>query len=354
MRYDTKKDLWFQQITIDGKRKVFSARSKKDLLLKVARYQSEKKKQPTAPTFEMVADSWWEHHSPEIRHGTRLCYEPALKRAIKQFGSEPIDQIKPIHIKAFLNDLPLAKKTVSNQRIVLNLIFNHAIVNYGLEFTNPCDHVKTPTKEKPTTRSALSPEQREEILNTSPEEFQLAYLILFTGCRLGEALALTMADVDMDQDIIHVNKSVHFEGNNPVIGPPKTANAIRDIPLLPKLKERLIALNRRPSEYIVGELLTQSALTRRWEKWCADHGLVEYEHREATPANKHTTVRKPTLDRHTIRHDFATQLYEAGVDVKTAQAILGHADIQTTMNIYTHVRDGQLDNARKKLTKYWK
>ena len=354
MRYDKKKDLWFQQLTIDGKRKVFSARTKKDVLLKVARYQATQQ-QHAVPTFETIADSWWEQHSPEIRHGTRLCYEPALKRAVKRFGETPIDQIKPIHVKTFLNNLDLAKKTVSNQRLVLNLIFNHAIVDYGIEIPNPCQHIKLPTGLKKTSRTALTKEQRSGILNTTTDEFQLAYVILFTGCRLGEALALKMSDVDFKKDIIHVYQAVHYEGNTPVLGPPKTKNAIRDIPLLPQLKQRLIALNLGPSDYIIGPI-SQSSLHNKWITWCAKHGFVEKIPREPTPYKRQTFRYKPTLDRHTIRHDFATSLYEAGVDVKTAQTILGHADISTTMNIYTHTKETSLQKAHtqlKKLTKNW-
>lgn len=94
--------------------------------------------------------------------------------------------------------------------------------------------------------------------------------------------------------------------------------------------------------YIVSqspEPLTLSAITRRWESWCRSHGLVVEEKRTPTENNRHGSVWKPTIERHQIRHQYATILYEAGIDPKSAQQLLGHAQIQTTMDIYTHISD---------------
>ena len=60
------------------------------------------------------------------------------------------------------------------------------------------------------------------------------------------------------------------------------------------------------------------------------------------------------FDRHSIRHTYATMLYESGVDIKSAQKLLGHANFQTTMDVYTHLSDRHLKEASEKLENYLK
>ncbi len=318
--YKDKRGLWRESVTINGKRKVFSAKSKKDLALKMMSFNI---KQKESLSFQSVADLWEEEFWNKLRFGSLRTYKPCLRRCVEKFGSRQIDSIKPKEIQAWMKDLgeDLAYKTVRNHKSVLSQIFDYAIVNLDIDMPNPCDRVRLPSGLKKGTRKALSEEEREKILSTTPDEFQLAYLILYTGARCGEALALKLSDVDFDKNIITIHDAVVHHGNIPVISPPKTDAAVRIVPLLPPLKTRLKAMNLKKTDYIVsGEKpLTKSALAKRWKKWCKDHDL--------------------DIDRHSIRHQYATSLYESGIDIKTAQDLLGHAQISTTMDIYTHLSD---------------
>lgn len=318
--YKDKRGLWRESVTINGIRKTFSGKTKKDVVLKMASFRIEALK---PVTFSDAADGWEEANWDRLRFGSYRTYLPCLRRALERFGSRDLNSIKTKEVQAWIRELGTryAYKTVYNHKCVLSQIFDYAIVEMNQDIPNPCDRVKMPAGLKKGARGALSDEERQVIRETSPEDFQLAFLILYTGCRCGEALALRMSDVDMERNVISIHSAVSHHGNQPVIGPPKTEKSVRTVPLLPQLKERLTELKLKKTDFIVsGEKpLTKSALDKRWKKWCKEKGV--------------------SIDRHQIRHQYATTLYEAGVDPKTAQVLLGHAQISTTMDIYTHLSD---------------
>ena len=339
--YKDKRGLWRESITFRGKRKHFAAKTKRDLLMKLAAFDMTASE---SLTFEEVADAWHEEHWEQLQYGSYRTYAPAFRRAVEHFGSRKMEDIKPKDVQLWLKKLgeTYAYKTVANHKTIVSQIYDYAILNYGAEAYNPCDRVKVPSGLKKGTREALTPDELQAVLSTTKDEFQLGFLILHTGCRLGEANALKMSDVDMEKDQITISRSTSWRSNQPFEKVPKTDAGIRVVPLLPKLKERLLELNLKRSDYIVSqgpEPLTLSAITRRWESWCRSHGLAEEIPREATPGNKHITVWKPTIERHQIRHEYATILYESGMDPKQAQQLLGHAQISTTMDIYTHISE---------------
>lgn len=352
--YKDKRGLWREYIVFRGKRKYFSAKSKKDLLLKLAAFDMNKSE---ALTFEEVADAWQEEHWEQLQFGSLRTYAPALRRAVEQFGSRKLEEITPKDVFLWLKHLgeSFAYKTVSNHKSIISQIYDYAIYTYRLQPYNPCDRVKLPQGLKKGAREPLSAEELQAVLSTTKDEFQLGFLILFTGCRLGEANALQMSDVDFAKNEIRIYKSTFWKSNQPFIKVPKTEAGTRIVPLLPRLRERLLELNLAPSDYIISqasEPLTLSAITRRWESWCRSRGLAVEEHRTPTSANKHTSVWKPTIERHQIRHSYASILYEAGIDPKAAQSLLGHAQLSTTMDIYTHISERKRQEDFLKLANY--
>ena len=332
--FKDKRGLWRQSVYINGKKKTFSAKSKKDLALKMIQFDI---KQKDSLKLEYVAEQWREENWEKLRFGSLRTYEPCLKRIIAKFGDKNIEDIKPLEIQVWLKELgnTYAQKTVSNHKCLLSQIFDYAIVSLNLDIYNPCDRVKLPSGLKKSTREALSSNERQAILSTTKDEFQLGLIILFTGCRLGEALALQLKDIDFKNDVIHISKSVGFHGNKPFINPPKTKSGNRTVPLLPPLKQRLKELKLKPTDYLVsGEKpLTKSILYRRWMNYCKSKGI--------------------DIDRHSIRHQYATTLYEAGIDPKSAQELLGHAQIATTMDIYTHISESKQKQDYIKLANYF-
>lgn len=329
--YDKDKRLWRKQITIGGKRKVFSGKTKQDVMLKILQYQKEAKK---LPTMEAVADAWKEEHWKQIREGSLRSYSAPLRRILDKFGSRSIDTITPKELQQFLNELgkTYALKTVQQHKIILGMLYKYAQVDMDLDIENQAQKVNATSDIKKQTRTALSGKQKDIISSAeNSHDFILPFLIYWTGTRCGEALALQMQDVDFNNRTISISKQIIHRGNQPIITAPKTDNAYRVVPLLTPLENRLREADLKPTDYIVtmsAEPLTKSALSKRWLKWCKAHDLVDPEG-------------KPTVDRHTIRHQYATILYEAGIEAKSAQLLLGHSDIRTTMDIYTHISQEQ-------------
>ena len=331
--YKNKKGLWTQQVTINGVRKVFSSKTKKDLMLKIAKYKNEETFH--TPKFRTIADEWAEWKQDKISRGTWRCYNAPLAEILSVFGDHEIGSVTGKDVQKYINSLDLSYKSTMTRKGIISQIYDYAILEKDMDLKNPCLRIRVDKRLPRGHRNALTKDEIDEIKRSSAGEFLVAPLILYTGLRIGEALALQYQDVDFRKKIIHVTKAIDHIGNRPVVSTTKTENGVRDIPLLPQL-EALLPKKKPPTDYIVsGEKpLTKSALDKRWKKWEKDHDV--------------------RFDRHSIRHTYATILFESGVDVKSAQRLLGHANFSTTMDIYTHLSDQHLREATDKLKEYLK
>ena len=175
-----------------------------------------------------------------------------------------------------------------------------------------------------------------------------AMLMLYAGLRRGELIALATSDIDLDNRIIHVNKSVYFEGNSPVCKSTKTEAGNRDIPIVGPLYEVLKGVT---GDFVCksanGKQLTETAFKRGWDGFnamCerAANGLAPFSETNGWRrdiARRTEGYKVFDVNAHDLRYTFATTLYDAGVDVKTAQYLLGHKDLMTTMKIYTKLSE---------------
>ena len=323
-------------------RKHFYYKDEFELVEKVNAYKSELEEQQKI-YFERVADEWFESHCEDVEGGTQICYTPAYKRAVESLGEKEIKDITPLDIKRILDRMAKQKysaQTVRVQRIVLNLIFKFAVLNEYLDI-NPVTTVSVPRNLPKAKRELPSDDEIETVMQSADATFGMfAYLILFTGCRRGEALALQWKDVDFKKKTISISKSVNYSGmnqNKPILSPhPKSDAGIRKVMMLDCLANRLKDMARdQPAEYFVfggAEPLTKSALRKRWQKY-----------------QKETNT---TFTPHQLRHAYAPILYDAGIDEKVAQGLMGHSTIQLTRDIYTHVRMNRKEAAAKTLNQY--
>lgn len=334
-----------KKVTISGKRHVFRGHSESEIMQKVLAF---KEKEAHGPSFEDVAAAWWEQHEPSIKYGSVHVYKAAKERAVDYFGADYVKDIDAADVNAFL--LYVAKrgyalKTVKNQLTVLRQIFLHALMNRHIKAL-PTNGVSIPSGLSRSSR-ALAPTAAVEVIKaTGPEDFLLPALILYTGARCGEALALQWEDVDFKAGTISISKAVVYHSNRPVISDTKTANAHRSVPLLSPFRKILAQRGPHlPGEYLMGGAspLTKSVLSTSWERYCRAHGLAHKDEARSSKAGR--TVWACDLDRHTLRHEYATILYDAGIDAKLAQELLGHADLSTTLSVYTHIRQNRLAQA---------
>lgn len=333
--YQRPDGLFEKVLTLDGKRVAFRGKTEAEVFKKISAYEAKKE---ASRTFQEVADEWEDYHFNSISLTTQKTYKPCIKRALETFGEIPIKDITSQMVQNFMEAMgrkDFAQKTVANQRIVLNLIFDYAGLHDGL-LNNPMDFTKIPKGLKKTARELPSDADIRKIKENVNHTFGLfPFFILYTGCRRGEALALQFKDIDRENKVIHIRKSIFFFTNKPEIKEPKTKAGIRDLPLLDVLAEQLP--DGRPDDFVFspdGQPYHSSRLTRAWKKYCEDTGV------SCTP--------------HQLRHAYATMLYEAGIDRKDAQSLMGHADITTTENIYTHISNAQRERTSRILNDFTK
>lgn len=321
-----------KRITLpNGKPKVLysTAKTEREAVKDFNRQMLEiEKEQINSKNFDRVAEEWGNERFPTLQNNTLKQYIPCKKDATSFFMDIPISEISAMRIKSYLDMLTnkgFAKKTIKERYAVLKQIFTYA---YEMEYIekNPCATVKLKFSKDMTTakREAATAEEEGKIKNASndiPFVF-FAKFLLFTGCRRGEALALMPRDIDFENKTVSINKTVEWVGNKPQIKhQPKTVAGNREIPLPDILIDEL--QKRKKQKYIFqntkGELFDNSQITRGWNTFKKETGI------NCTP--------------HQLRHSYATMLFDAGIDVKTAQRWLGHTDIKTTLDTYTHLSE---------------
>ena len=274
--------------------------------------------------FEDVAADWKEEHFATMKPNSRKPYNGAYNRAVDHLSGIRINDIKRDDIQKLIDEMKrqdFAKKTVATQLLVLNLIFKYAKL-HDRGSINPCELIEPPKNLKKTKRQMPSEEDIQKIIeNVDSDPFGLfAYFLYYTGCRFGEALALQGKDIDLKTNEIHITKSLYFD-NGAKIGTTKTESGNRTVPLLDCLIDHLPKLKKQ--QYLFSHLadrsepFTQKRIFTQWKKYQERVGIT------CTP--------------HQLRHGFATLLFDAGFTAKDAQPLLGHATLEMTMDIYTHI-----------------
>ena len=316
------------------KRIFFYGTTERELNRKILEYTSQRER---GRTFKEVAEQWWEENYSQLSAQTQKGYNSAIQRVCEEFGTKYLEDIEPRDIQTFFRDMAFRKfaaKTISNHRIILNQIFNYAIVEGDIQY-NPCTSIKIPKGCKKTVREAASTSDEEKIL-ASNHEWLFPVVALLTGLRKGEILALQWKDIDFDNNVIHVYKSVEFISQEPRIKEPKTSAGTRTVPLLQVLKDRLLPVKGNPNHFLFSKdggktPLRNKQYDRAYAKYAEEVGI------------------KCTA--HQLRHSYATIAVEEDVNPKDLQNALGHADITTTMNIYAEARKKSVDKVAEKLNK---
>ena len=329
---------WLKQITVNGKRLSFYSsepterKAAKDIEQQLINYTQ---READGPTFEQVARDWYALACTDLAPLTAVRYECFLTRAITWWGDWRIRNITTSDIEhelLLMAEQDFTSKTIKNQFSVIRLIFRYATPKCKLAL-DPAASVTLPKGKSSEKRDALS-EEEQKIVNNSIDapEGLFAYTLLYTGLRRGEAIALRWNHIDFENKKIVVTDNVVFVNNKAVITKPKTEAGIREIVLLDCLAEKLLPImpSDRTEFVFSGKTLHGgSYYPKAWKRYQKATGL------NITP--------------HQLRHTFATILFEADIDVKDAQSLMGHSDISVTQNIYTHIRKSRLSATASKL-----
>ena len=230
---------------------------------------------------------------------------------------------------------------------------------------NPAGPLKLPAALPKEPRRALTREEQRWIVETPHRAQRAAMIMMYSGLRRGELIPLTWGDIDLEGCSISVNKSVEMVSNRPVVKPAaKTKAGVRVVQIPQVLaeflrKERQSAANGPISMLVCpsdsGQMMTDTAWRRMWESYLIDLNFkygnrIDKSGKQAqSKYNRNGIVLTiPNITAHWLRHTFATMLYLSGVDVLTAKEQLGHSDIKTTLEIYTHLDQ---DHKKKNISK---
>lgn len=217
-------------------------------------------------------------------------------------------------------------------------------------------------KSKKQTRKveAFTLEQQQKIasqLKKKDYKYSLAFWIMLeTGMRVGECLALRRADLDFKNNVIHIRRSLTKDKHDKIkLGDTtKTYAGMRDVYMSDFLKAELKKnlsfdfLFKHPN----GSYVTPSQINANFKRLCKDIGIMTYTY-ELHRKGKIINLKSSKAHVHMIRHTTITRAREAGVDVKAVQAMAGHKRIKTTLDIYTSVTDDFKKKETDKLSEYY-
>lgn len=299
-------------------------------------FEAECKKEPlTDMTIENLLDDYIAYCKTLGRKAETIRgYKIASQRCVASVGKISAKKCTTYRLEKFvaeMSDNDLSAKTIKNTIRLLSAAYRHAIKIGQLE-SDPCENLTLP-QGKPRDIRILYIDEIPKFLEAISEcdiNEKCAYeLALFLGLRRSEILGLKEADVDIVKGLISVHNTRHRVDGEDIEQDTKTKRSTRVLALpdillidLAKLLEAHRKFPYEKSDYLIwdgfGNPLGNNALTTR---------LTRLEERKKLP---HVTI-------HGLRHTYASLLHSSGVDMAMISAELGHSNLATTMNIYTHI-----------------
>src|SRR6202140_5213397 len=280
-----------------------------------------------------------EHHKS---YSTQYAYQIYLNNWIlPRWRSYRISDVKAVDVEAWLKSIPLARGSKAKIRNLMSALFSHAI-RWEWTERNPIKSVRQSAKRM-RTPDVLTPDEIMALLKELPEPLRTAAeLDAFTGLRRGELIGLQWEDVDFENLVIHVRRSVVMM----VQGLPKTEASAKDVPLDSALAESLLKLKmsspyNNPSDWVFASA-TMNGKQPYWPEtlW----------RRYGKPAAERAGIQK-RVGFHTFRHTYTTLLTQNNEDVKVVQELLRHANSRITLDLYAQAGMPEKRLAQSKVVK---
>ncbi|BFH16942.1 site-specific integrase [Paenibacillus melissococcoides] len=301
------------------------------------------------PTFEAVYKQWYATHSLTLKPPSRRAVRSKFKQQIlPHFGKLKMKDITKPYCQEVVNKIAEKIKSVDNMRMYANQVFDYAI-KMDIIQANPMAHAVIPRKDTEFDAEAVElAEKRDywekheikQFLNILKKDYPLMdyvmfHLLIYTGARKGEVLALHESDIDSKNKTLTLNKTLYQENNVYTFQTPKTASSRRSI----SLDEVTFKLLKK---WITSEKKRFLELGQKWN----DKQLL-FTRQDGTPLRLaypndklKEIIRKHNIHPitvHGLRHTHASLLFEAGASIKEVQERLGHSNSKMTMDIYTHL-----------------
>ena len=289
---------------------------------------------------------WLSFKKDYIKESTYANYSNIItNHIVPELGNYLLNKLNNKIIQNFLLDKSkngrldntggLSSKTIRDITAIIKSSLKSAfrenlIPNLNLDFIYP----KITQKDKIYTLSKRSQESLTNYILENQSIKTLGILLtLYSGIRIGELCALQWKDIDLKNNILHINKTLQrvyindtkIHSSKIVITEPKTHNAERDIPISKEFANELKKYKTEPEHY----LLSCS------NKWIEPRTYRRFFERISKKAN----IEK--INFHGLRHTFATNCIKLGIDYKTVSELLGHATVNITLNLYVHPQMSQ-------------
>ena len=319
----------------DGRRKTksFYGKTQKEAKEKYKAYLVDKAQGlnvDRAYPFSEWADIWYEGHKDNVSPTTQENYTYTLRVLKEQFGNQLISDIKPVDIEIMLRsvrDSGRSSSFLAQCRGMMFQIMNKAEAN-DLIRKNPVRFAeKMRYKEPPKRKEAFNAEEVRLMMQNLPDD-RIGWsirLLLGTGMRTQELLALEPKHIEPDGSVIHIVQAINMQKGTPVVGTPKSRDSYRDVPVPENLRWCAMALRDTDTRYIWE--------ARKKDSPCNPSHFVK-KFKEAIGAIPGVRVLTP----HSCRHTYVSQMQALGVDLATIQSLVGHADIDMTEH-YLHVQE---------------
>ena len=295
-----------------------------------------------------------------VRHNTEAGYKTVINIIKKDsFGKQRIDRVKISDARAWLIKLQKDGRSYSSIHSIRGVVrpaFQMA-VDDDLLRKNPFEfQLATVIVNDSVTREAITRKQERVFLEFVKNDkhfskyYEGIYILFKTGLRISEFVGLTTQDIDLKKRTIDVNHQLQRTAQMQyVIEEPKTDKGIRYVPMTEAVAacfRRIIANRKTPKvepmvEGYAGFLFLDKndmpMVALHWEKYL-EHIIQKY--------NKIYRIQMPKVTPHVCRHTFCSNMAKSGMNPKTLQYIMGHADISVTLNTYTHVN---FDDAKEEV-----
>lgn len=245
---------------------------------------------------------------------------------VPKWGAVYLHDVRTVDVELWLHSLVFAPGTRSKIRNIMSAVFNHAIRHEWMD-RNPISKVRTSAKRL-REPDVLSPTEIASLLaELNLRERAMVILAGSTGLRRSELVALTWSDIDLELMQVNVRRSCvrnHF-------GDTKTEASRKPVPLHPSVV-KCLKLWREDSPYHGDDDFIFPSIRRNGKQPLSPDTLLK---KIIRPAVERAGIKGKAIGWHSFRHSLATNLRAAGVDLKTAQELLRHANSRITLDIYT-------------------
>lgn len=306
--------------------------------------------------FSKWAEEWLEtYKKPTVDDATlKNIHYIVDKFFIPRLHAMKLSDIKTIHIQQCLNESrDYAKSTIDKAATHINSIMEKAVIN-NLINRNPCLGLEKPKGKEKQERRALTEEER-TIFKTVMKQHEKGLLfgiMLACGLRPSEARALKWENIDIKNKQLSITATVATRKDT--LKQPKSKAGIRTIPIpdwYMEMFQKNAVVNINKNAFIFfgsnNRPMTEQRLKRAWLSFRREMDILAGAKLYRNEIVEHAIDQSITP--YYLRHTYATSLAENGVDMKTAQYLLGHSDIKMTAQIYTHVTNKMLETARAKI-----